>query len=257
MSYLNRTFFLWLAAIIVALMIVNPRKALFQRINTMNSAAVDCMRQWNCNDARLITEAREYYQILDELYPAYGRGSEMEGMCYLLLKQDHMAVKKFRQAVRHNPDLFWVSFELGKALYRERKFSQALKYFQSINAQDNNALFKEAALSSLRRLPDQTRGALMLELIDFVREIKFRSFQLSIGCLLHQGDLAQAKTMISQGSSNSQFGKDEFFLLADSSMEQEASRKAMLSWVDSLSTGRPIFHPWIQFIPPLKELWYQ
>ena len=257
LSIFNRTFFLWAGAILVAVLIVNPRAARIQRINAMNEDYVDCIRQENCKDVKAIAEAREYYKILAQLYPDYGRGAEMQGICYLLLKQDSLAVKKFQEAIKHNPDLFWVSFELGKAFYRRGEYSQALKCFQAITGQENNFLLKKSALSNLRQLPDQTRGALMLGLIDFVDEIKLRSYQMTVGCLVHQGDLIQAKNIVSQELSSQQFGKEGFFILANHSLVEDSSRKEMLLWIDALSLSKPILHPWGHVIAPLKEILYQ
>ena len=257
LSIFNRTFFLWAGAILVAVLIVNPRAARIQRINAMNEDYVDCIRQENCKDVKAIAEAREYYKILAQLYPDYGRGAEMQGICYLLLKQDSLAVKKFQEAIKHNPDLFWVSFELGKAFYRRGEYSQALKYFQAITAQDNNTLLKKATLSNLRGASDKTRSALILGLIDFVTEIKLRSYQMTVGCFVHQRDLVQAKNIVSLELRSQQFEKEEFFILANRSLGEDSSRKEMLSWIDALSLSKPIFHPWGHVIPPLKEILYQ
>jgi tetratricopeptide (TPR) repeat protein len=165
--------------------------------------------------------------ILEELYPDYGRGAEMEGICYLLLKQDNMAVKKFRQAIKHNPDLFWVSFELGKAFYRRGGYPQALQYFQVINTQDNDTLLKKATLSNLRQFPDETRREMVLVLVDFVNEIKLRSYQMTMGCLVHQGKLTQPEN------------------------------KEMMQSIDALAYSKPVLHPWGHVIQPLKEILYQ
>jgi tetratricopeptide (TPR) repeat protein len=227
----NYTIFLWAGAIAVALFIVDPRAALVQRINTMNVVSADCLSDKNCADTKAITESREYYMILAQLYPDYGRGFEMEGVCYLLLKQDSLAIKKFREAIKHNPDLFWVSFELGKAYYRRGEYSQALKYFQGITAQDNDALLKKATLSTLRQFSDKTREVLMLSLVEFVTEIKLQSFQMAIGCLAHQGKLTQAKS-------------------------EDNARKEMLLRIDKLAYSKPVFHPWSHVIQPLKEILY-
>jgi tetratricopeptide (TPR) repeat protein len=191
----NRTILLWAGAIAISLFIVNPRAARVQRINAMNGAYIDCVVGGNCKNTKAIYETREYYAILAELYPDYGRGPEMEGMCDLLLKQDNLAIKKFQEAIKHNPDLFWVYFELGKAFYRRGDYAQALKYFQDIIQQDNNTLLRKAALSNLRQFPDKARRELMLELVDFVTEIKSRSYHMAVGCLAHQ---------------NSSWGKDAY-----------------------------------------------
>jgi len=257
LSIFNRTFLLWAGAILLAVLIVNPRAARIQRINAMNEDYVDCLRQEDCKNVKAIAEAREYYKILAQLYPDYGRGAEMQGICYLLLKQDSLAIKKFQEAIKHNPDLFWVSFELGKVFYRRGEYSKALKCFQVITAQDSNTLLKKATLSNLRQFSDQTRGVLMLGLIDFVAEIKLRSYQMTVGCLVHQGDLAQAKNIVSLELSSQQFGKDEFFILANRSLGEDSSRKEMLSWIDALALGKPTFHPWGHVISPLKEILYQ
>jgi tetratricopeptide (TPR) repeat protein len=164
---------------------------------------------------------------LEQLYPDYGRGAEMQGICYLLLKQDDMAIKKFSQALKHNPDLFWVSFELGKAFYRRGEYAQALRYFQAINTQDNDALLKKAALSNLRQLPDQTRREMMLMLIDFATGIKLHSYQMTMGCLVHQGKLTQPEN------------------------------KEMMQSIDALAKVKPVLHPWGHLIQPLKEILYQ
>jgi tetratricopeptide (TPR) repeat protein len=227
----NHTIFLWAGAIAVAVLIVNPRAALVQRVNTMNVVSAECLSDSNCADTKTITESREYYMMLAQLYPNYGRGAEMQGICYVLLKQDSLAIKKFQEAVKHNPDLFWVSFELGKAYYRRGEYSQALKYFQGITAQDNDTLFKKAVLSTLRQLPDKTREVLMLSLVDFVAEIKLQSYQMAIGCLAHQGRLAQAKS-------------------------EDNAGKEMLLWIDKLAFSKPVLHPWSHVIQPLKEILY-
>ena len=253
----NRTFFLWASAIAVASFIVNPRAALIQRVNTMNEAYIDCLRDENCKDSKAIAEAREYYKILAQLYPDYGRGAEMEGVCYLLLKKDGLAINKFQEAIKHNPDLFWVSFELGRAFYRRGEYSQALKYFQEIIMQDNNTLLRKAILSSFRQFPDKERGELMIGLIDFVTEIKLKSYQMTIGCFVHQGNLTQAKSIVSQGLNNQQFGQNEFFILANRSLGEEDSSKEMLRWIDAIAYSKPTFHPWGHVIQPLKEILYQ
>lgn len=251
----NRTILLWAGAIIIALLIVNPRAALIQRVNAINGDAVDCLKQENCQDIHSITEAREYYRLLAQLYPDYGRGAEMEGMCYLLLKQDRMAVKKFREAIKHNPDLFWATFELAKAYYRQGDYALALSYFRSIIVQDNGTLLKKAALSSLRQLPDRSREALMIGLIDFVSQIKLESCQMAIGSLVHLGDIAAAQSLISQVEG--QWGGNKFFVLASSSLAEDSSRKDMLSWIDALSLSKPAMHPWGRVIQPMKEILYQ
>jgi len=252
----NRTIFLWAIAILVAVFIVDPQLALLQRVNNMNEAYIDCLRQENCADTRAISEAREYYMILDELYPNYGRGAEMQGLCYLLLGQKGLAIKKFQAAIRHNPRLFWVSFELGKALYREGKYTEALKCFQGIDIKDSNTLLDEATLSALHRMPDRTREVLMLTLIDFVNEIRLKSYQMTIGCFVHQGDLTRARGITNFALNDQQLGRNRFFVMANISMGQDASIKEMLSWIDAIARAKPVSHPWGHLIQPLKEILY-
>lgn len=221
----NRTYTLWTGAIIASLFLVNQREALLQRVNTMKGGYIDCVSDENCNDPKAITEAREYYMILAELYPNYGRGSEMQGICYLRLNQDKMAIKKFEEAIKQNPDLFWVSFELGKAYYRQGDYSRALKYFQDINAQDNITLIKKAALLPLQKFSSKTNELLLLSLVGFVNDIKLQSYQLKFGCMAH--------------------------------LEKDYSKKEMLSTIDALATNKPVLHPWGHIIQPLKEILYR
>jgi len=250
---LNRTIFLWAGALVIALIIVNPREALIQRINAMSVVSVNCLSSEGCADKQAISKARLYYMILSQLYPGYGRGAEMEGICDVLRHHDKSAIKKFQEAIGHNPDLFWVDFELGKALYRNREYAEAFKYFQLIIVQDNETLFKKAALSSLRQVPDKARSALMFTLIDFVADIKLKSYQMACGCLIHQGDLVQAQKIISLGINDQGSAGNEFFKFAEGSLEQEDTRKEMLIWIDSLAGNKPAFHPWGYVIEPLKE----
>jgi len=256
MQLFNRTIILWAAALGIAALIVKPQMALLQRVNNMNEAYVNCLSFEQCADIKSITEAREYYRILAQLYPDYGRGFEMEGICYLILKQDNMAVKKFREAIGHNPRLFWVSFELGKAYYRQGKYAPALKYFREINAQDNQSLLNKATLSNLNRLPDQTRKVLMMSLIDFVNEIKLKSSQMTIGCLIHQNNLIEARNWISLELNHQPTAKNNFFIMAYQSMDQADTRNEMLKWIDVLADSKPILHPWGHVIQPLKEILY-
>jgi len=253
----NRTIFLWASAIAITLFTVNPGMALLQRVNNMNEAYINCLKNENCADTKAINEARVYYMILSQLYPDYGRGAEMEGVCFLLLKQDRLAIKEFQEAIKHNPNLFWVSFELGKAFYREGHYAQALKCFQAILSQDDRTLFRKATLSTLRRLPEKTREALMLGLVDFIAKIKLGSYQMAIGCLIHQGNLIQAKSIIDLGLGNPQFRQNGFFILANRSWWEDDSRKAMLVRIDSTAYNKPVLHPWSYFIQPLKEVLYQ
>jgi tetratricopeptide (TPR) repeat protein len=249
----NRTIFLWAGALAIAFFITNPRAALVQRINTMNVVPMACLSDGNCADTKEITKARLYYMILAQLYPDYGRGAEMEGLCYVLLKQDNLAIKKFQEAIEHNPDLFWVDFELGKAFYRSRDYPKAFGYFQRVIGQDNNALFRKAALSSLQQVPDKTKTALMYSLIGFVADIKLRSYQMACGCLLHQGDLVRAYKIISLGMNDQGLADNEFFRSAEGSLGEDNTRKEMLTWIDFLAESKPVFHPWGYVIEPLKE----
>ena len=253
----NRTIFLWAAAIAVAVVIINPRAALLQRVNAMSLSSVECLSTGNCDNTKALNEVREYYKILAALYPDYGRGAEMEGICYLALKKDDSAIKKFQEAIAHNPNLFWVSFELGKAYYRKGNYIQALKCFQSIISQDNNELFKKAALSSLRGISDNIREALMLQLVDFVSQVKLWSYQLAIGCLVHRGELAQAKDIINLGANDQRITQHEFFILAQKSLDEDLFRKDMLRYIDPMANSKPVLHPWARFIEPLKEMLYQ
>ena len=221
----NRTCFLWAGAILIVLLIAKPRVALYQRLDTMNRAYIDAILKENCKDRTAISEAREYYEILVELYPKYGRGLEMAGACRLLLKQDNLALKDFQQAVQNNSNLFWVSFEIGKIFYRRGEYAVALEYFEAIMSQDKNILFKKAVLSNLRGLSNNTRKALMLTLINFVADIKEQSYHLAIGCMGHLGD--------------------------------KVLRKEMVSWIDAAANDQPVFHPWSYVISPLKEITYQ
>jgi tetratricopeptide (TPR) repeat protein len=253
----NRTIFLWAGAMAVALFIVDPREVFIQRLNTMNQAAIDCLRQENCNDTKSIAEAREYYAILAQVYPHYGRGFEMQGVCYLLLKQDDMAIKKFQEAIKHNPDLFWVSFELGKVYYRRGDYSRALEYFQSIISQDKNTLLKKGTLPGLGQFTDSTRRTVMIKLDDFITEIRLRSYQMALGCYIHQGHLKQAQSIVDLGLNDPLFDQGHFFILAGSSLGEEDPRKKMLLWIDSLAYSKPVFHPWGYVFQPLKEILYQ
>lgn len=251
----NRTILLWAGAIAVFLLIVNPRAALFQRVNTMNENYVACISQDHCRDKKAITEAREYYMVLSQLYPDYGRGFEMEGVCNVLLKQDHLAIKDFEKAIKHNPNLFWASFELGKAFYRKGEYSQAFKYFKGIISQNNNVLLNKALLPGFsKQISNKTKEGLMMSLIVFVTEIKLRSYQMAIGSLIHQGNIAQVKDIINSNDSNQQYDVNEFLKLVNNSIGKSDSTKAMLSWIDSLAYSDPFFHPWGHVIQPLKEL---
>jgi len=181
----------------------------------------------------------------------------MQGICYLLLKQDNLAIKKFQEAIKYNPDLFWVSFELGKAFYRRGEYSQALKCFQGIMTQDSISLLKKATLSPLTQFSDKTREGLILSLVDFVTEIKLRSYQMAVGCRVHQGDLTQAKNMVSQELNNQQLGGNDFSVMANSSLDKDGPRKEMLSWIDGLAYSKPINHPWGHLIQPGREILYR
>ena len=181
----------------------------------------------------------------------------MQGIAYLQLKRDKMAIKKFQEAIKHNPDLFWVSFELGKAFYRQGNYAQSLGYFKGIIAEDNVALLKKSTLSPLRHLSDKIREQLILSLVDFVSEIKLQSYQMAIGCLVHQGQFDKAKGIILQGMNNQQFLQEDFFKMASGSLDQDKLRLEMMSWIDAIARQRPVLHPWGHIIQPMKEILYQ
>ena len=253
----NRTYIIWACALGISYFIINPREALVQRINNMNGDYINCALDENCRNKKAIAENQEYYNILTQLYPDYGRGEEMQGICYLKLKQDDLAIKKFQQASHHNPQLFWVSFELAKAYYRKGEYKEALKYFQVINGQDYNTLLKKSVLSNLRDVPERTKHLFILMLVGFVNDIKLQSYQLTLACLVHQGDINKAKIVIVQALNTQQLGQNKFFILSNSSIDQEAYRKIMLTWADQLAHTKPLTHPWGYVIPPLKEIMYQ
>ena len=254
----DRTIFLWTGAVFLCLLTVNPREALIQRVNAMNEGAVDCVRLENCSDIRSITEARMYYSILAELYPDYGRGLEMQGICYLLLKDDRLAIKKFSEAIKHNPKLFWATFELGKAYYRQGNFFLALNSFQSIIKQSNDLLLEEAMLTTFPHLPEAQRLVLIKMLPDFVLGIRAQSTQMIIGCYLHQGQIPQAVNIALDALNDQMPQSREFFINFLASVNKDNQNKEVMAWIDKTAAfTKPVLHPWGHIIPPLKELMVQ
>jgi hypothetical protein len=255
----DRTAGLYLLAVIVALAIGNPRAAMIQRMNILDAGRVPVNVLSGKKDpvAKDISCARKYYDLMSRVFPQSFRGSEMRGVCYVLLNKDPLAVRSFRQALQINPGAFWVSYDLGMAYYRQRRYPQALEAFRKVAAQSTDGLWKSAVLSPLNKLPSQQRSQMFALLPAFVMEAKSKSYLMAVSCLVRMGKTKEAQeTAAAAVNDQGVEGKQLFqaIALALAADRLEAGLSSDL-WKD-VDPGRVMLHPWAHFIEPGKERFF-
>jgi len=143
---MNRGFILYVLLFILFLSIFDQQRAMLKTMDYLSDTpryVTNFAVGREKFDRVLFVSAIRYYKIFSKVFPISDIAKTALGYCYYQMGEDDKTIEYYHQALKKNPNLFAIHYNLGKIYYQQKNYDRATKHFQ----QAIDLFFKDKAFA--------------------------------------------------------------------------------------------------------------